>query len=1029
MKTYPEIANPLIQLGYAVLPVRFDDRKAPAVPFAWIPESTTEAVKAEMGKWSGPDGGGLLMLDALPGSGMPHLDVLDVDDPAELDWVIATFGDTQLKASTGRVGGGWHLYYLRDPSRPWDEHGSLVKCFGGRGVDWKTHHGYVVAPRSVHRTGTEYQWWLNGANVESIALTEQVIRSLPVLDRDVCDRERGARNLYRDFSIDSSLFRLRQSGGLLPKRRADDSAVVTLGTWKGRTVAEVAAELVDGETGIACPHASDGRPHKKDQTGESARLRVIDGKAAHMVCFACSTTYTYGGVSQHFASNTHPTKCCDIQVGSNDLTKEGWLTLGGMGSLLLRSGVQQTDTLVLRLGQGRGKTEIAAGLVKRYAGRRVIAVSPTRSLSREQARRLGLQCYLDLPETGQITGSVAVCLPSLHRCPAYTIGDNGGIVGSGADLLILDEVEQQIRALLGSHLSDQQAQSAYRSLVTHVRKAQDVVLLDADAGEHTRMLLEAAGRTAVWVLGPAAKARDAVLWPGRVEWMADLMEAAGSGLRVAVAVHSVSEADTIASLLPAHTAGDTVCITSESVGNYDLSNLDTILQDKGHLVYTPVLGTGVSISIRDHYDRVYALLADSVGTASDALQFVSRVRYPVDTTLRIGKLSGGRKPAKWESDPVKVQAHWYNMETATLRKVKFVREFPDACAVTMSDTGIEVAFADCEDARHDVVNYVRALSHVHAGNVMDGEGRVTKFLAERLSDMGGNVAEVAKLSTPTAYAKLVSEMRSAVRDEVEDERVAEIVAADLPDEDTVAVVRKRGPKTRAESVAMRKRGIELFYGPGHGSNPDTVRWDNRGKGRARSRKVAHLAAYLAGGEARENLRTLDTNEIKDGVSAPRLHHRTLRAGAQAKLLRHLGIVTEVSARLTDPNCAPTDIRIDETKAAALGLWALGHRGVFEALGVTVRKDAAENPMQLVGSVLRSCGLRTATVQSRSGGTRSRHYVVAGWEAMDMADRYFDRIKSGEIVGLHVDDLTDVDDVIVTDPVTMDELDKWIREAA
>lgn len=128
MATYRNLALPLIRLGYAALPRRMGGKgKAPAVAYGHLTNQTTVQNLAEMAGWDSPEHAALWLLDSLPGSDAPDLDVLDYDDLSERPWGETTFSRSPLTQDTGRVGGGEHQIFRRDPSRPRDEHGSIVR--------------------------------------------------------------------------------------------------------------------------------------------------------------------------------------------------------------------------------------------------------------------------------------------------------------------------------------------------------------------------------------------------------------------------------------------------------------------------------------------------------------------------------------------------------------------------------------------------------------------------------------------------------------------------------------------------------------------------------------------------------------------------------------------------------------------------------------------------------------------------------------------------------------------------------------
>ena len=85
--------------------------------------------------------------------------IVDIDcAAAEKVWAGLTAQHGRVATRVVVTSRGWHLWYLDD------EDGTLPSTAGrlGRGIDTRGHHGYAIAPPSIHRTGHEYRW--AGAN-------------------------------------------------------------------------------------------------------------------------------------------------------------------------------------------------------------------------------------------------------------------------------------------------------------------------------------------------------------------------------------------------------------------------------------------------------------------------------------------------------------------------------------------------------------------------------------------------------------------------------------------------------------------------------------------------------------------------------------------------------------------------------------------------------------------------------------------------------------------------------------------------
>lgn len=138
--------------GFAVFPCAPRD-KVPLLPRSkggnGFHDATTDETRIRQWWTRAP----LANIGLFPGSA--GYVVLDVDDPTASDYLEDRFGvrvaDHPCVVTTAR---GWHLYF-RAPAGV--EFGNR-KVEKGRGIDVRAHHGYVLAPPSIHPTGKVYRW-------------------------------------------------------------------------------------------------------------------------------------------------------------------------------------------------------------------------------------------------------------------------------------------------------------------------------------------------------------------------------------------------------------------------------------------------------------------------------------------------------------------------------------------------------------------------------------------------------------------------------------------------------------------------------------------------------------------------------------------------------------------------------------------------------------------------------------------------------------------------------------------------------
>ena len=113
--------------------------KEPLWGCRWPQEATTDPARIEQWWEQWPDANIGIAL------GPSSLVVVDVDDPV----VFKTAGLELPRTLTARTSRGGHFYYAAK---------SEIKGFEGPGCDVKTSGGYVLAPPSVHPSGSRYEW-------------------------------------------------------------------------------------------------------------------------------------------------------------------------------------------------------------------------------------------------------------------------------------------------------------------------------------------------------------------------------------------------------------------------------------------------------------------------------------------------------------------------------------------------------------------------------------------------------------------------------------------------------------------------------------------------------------------------------------------------------------------------------------------------------------------------------------------------------------------------------------------------------
>ena len=136
---FAAVALELHKHGLVPIPLGGDEGNKPQVRFATLKRSPSRQTLEKWARQHGQANIGVL-------TGLSNLTVVDIDDPALLEAMLARFGNTPLQVETPR--GGAHLYYRSGGERCAD-----LRSEEGLAVDIKGLGGMVVAPPSIRPSG------------------------------------------------------------------------------------------------------------------------------------------------------------------------------------------------------------------------------------------------------------------------------------------------------------------------------------------------------------------------------------------------------------------------------------------------------------------------------------------------------------------------------------------------------------------------------------------------------------------------------------------------------------------------------------------------------------------------------------------------------------------------------------------------------------------------------------------------------------------------------------------------------------
>lgn len=172
-------------LGFAVIPLKAKRPKREIGRFGDIASLPVHLARRRIGDYFAAD----LYDDVLQGGlvldgfrGVQPLAVVDVDDLAYLQQVRGVVPHTPLESSTGRAGGGRHLWFRLDLRTTCGGH--TVKQLGS---DLKLRASFIVVPGSIHDSGVEYRAYVEGQAVDPLSISVDLLRSLPILPHETVE--------------------------------------------------------------------------------------------------------------------------------------------------------------------------------------------------------------------------------------------------------------------------------------------------------------------------------------------------------------------------------------------------------------------------------------------------------------------------------------------------------------------------------------------------------------------------------------------------------------------------------------------------------------------------------------------------------------------------------------------------------------------------------------------------------------------------------------------------------------------------
>ncbi|OIQ80256.1 origin of replication binding protein [mine drainage metagenome] len=590
----------------------------------------------------------------------------------------------------------------------------------------------------------------------------------------------------------------------------------------------------------------------------------------------------------------------------------------------------QNCITLIKSAKGTGKTEYLKRLVAEYKKQNfsILLVGHRRSLLWALSSSLGLQCYLDIKESGMFA-----CLKVSKRF-AVSVDSIGKMLKPNInkfDVVLIDESEQVFSHLISETIDVENRRKCYLLLQHYIHTAKAVVALDADINHITLDAIQRFGTK-----NPLSDrrlvlneykfpAQTVELYANENQVIADIFQSIATGERIFICSNSKKSVDALVLAIKDKHGPDfpLFWVTSENTGRDEVNNFLTeikteILKYQVVLV-SPAMGTGIDITFPDevsHVDGVYGLFEARINTHFDIDQQLSRVRHPKFVRVWI---SSETFNFETEIDPIKQE----------LAESEIIPEVLTGYA----NTGL--AEFNWNDPYLNL--YATILAAQRAS-----KNQLRKNFIELKIYNDWKIEEISKNQEAAAEGSIHAKRGEALR---KIEYVERILHADVIDDFTVNELKRKSdsgkPLSASEKNSVDRYWIEKFYLTA--LTTDLILRDNEGK-------------------YREQILMMERIVVANATP-------TKNTETNAKVALVLEFL-EISGILKTDSQFDTSLSVtNENLKNFVALCRRRKAKIERVLGTTLRKDFAVKPVSQLGYFLGLCGLKTVKGKPISVGNQ------------------------------------------------------------
>ena len=556
------------------------------------------------------------------------------------------------------------------------------------------------------------------------------------------------------------------------------------------------------------------------------------------------------------------------------------------------------------------------------------------------------------------TRHYAVCLDSLVELdPADR--------GRQYEVIVIDEAEQVFAHLVGDTIKDRRRE-VFAKLAYYMRKARQVVLLDADLNMVAMdTVLE------IFAKEPATPVRFIVnqpdLKPGVINMYGNrghlaqvLVDRIRQGKKIFISTNSKKKAFELEKLVLVNAPLARVAVvTADNTQTTAVQNLlKNIVHKLEHelevLIASPAIGTGIDITFKDAagdsqsvVDYVFGFFEGNIVTHFDIDQQLLRVRHPKEVHVWID----GR-PMNYETD---VDCIKHELQKSVQKTAYLLRYEDDGQPVFADDGGL-------------VNIWARVLASSRGS-----KNQLAKLFTDLRQQDGWRVVDVLHDAEAAASGK--TELASAKESRLL-EREQRLLAAEPISPDEAKELQSRDDRglalTDAERSALERHKIEDFYG-GDDISPALIAFDAEGRTRQSVKRLECLTSNLTW------FANSDVDELNKNVLAFDRRRNLVQRDILESAFEAAGIFNvETREFNTDVMVAASDLdsflAVVESKGSEI-----------EAMfGTPLYSDRTRMPVHQLKGLLALVGLEMVLVETvQKEGKKTRRYAIVADRLADM----------------------------------------------